>query len=378
MGIIGKIFNFNKSVPMNYWDDLMRQLQGDYDDLHLRQYAVHTVVDRIINVCLLAQFQSEDSSNFLYKLNYKPNPYENGNEFKRKIITNMIYNGECVIVKPFDDYYVAESFTYDDKTKLFTVTTEYSTKEKIYSVDDVIHVRYNNVEFRNFLNSLSNSYDKLYKRVLEVQMRQQQIRVYAPFKGVSAKNEENSKRFMNFLSGMKKQLENESIAVVPRQDDYDVEEHSQNYLGRSAEELGTIENMYVKQVANILQVPPLLFSGDLADTSEHSKNFVRWCVKPIMNEIANEFNAKQTKSSLKNSLITVNTIECVYVSEFEMARDVEKMIGSGVWTIDDVLVQLGKKRENTKDTTRRYLTKNIGIIEQAEEDYNKAKQKKQN
>lgn len=378
MGIIGKIFNFNKSVPMNYWDDLMRQLQGDYDDLHLRQYAVHTVVDRIINVCLLAQFQSEDSTNFLYKLNYKPNPYENGNEFKRKIITNMIYNGECVIVKPFDDYYVADSFSYDKKTKLFTVTTEYSTIEKTYSVDDVIHVRYNNVEFRNFLNSLSNSYDKLYKRVLEVQMRQQQIRVYAPFKGVSAKNEENSKRFMNFLSGMKKQLENESIAVVPRQDDYDVEEHSQNYLGRSAEELGTIENMYVKQVANILQVPPLLFSGDLADTSEHSKNFVRWCVKPIMNEIANEFNAKQTKSSLKNSLITVNTIECVYVSEFEMARDVEKMIGSGVWTIDDVLVQLGKKRENTKDTTRRYLTKNIGIIEQAEEDYNRTKQKKQN
>lgn len=376
MGIIGKIFNFNKSVPMNYWDDLMRQLQGDYEDLHLRQYAVHTVVDRIINVCLLAQFQSEDSSNFLYKLNYKPNPYENGNEFKRKIITNMIYNGECVIVKPFDDYYVAESFTYDDKTKLFTVTTEYSTIEKTYSVDDVIHVRYNNVKFEEFLRTLRQSYDKLYKRVLEVQMRQQQIRVYAPFKGVSAKNEENNKRFMNFLSGMKKQLENESIAVVPRQDDYDVEEHSQNYLGRSAEELGVIENMYVKQVANILQVPPLLFSGDLADTSEHSKNFVRWCVKPIMNEIANEFNAKQTKSSLKDNLITVNTIECVYVSEFEMARDVEKMIGSGVWTIDDVLVLLGKKRQKAKDTTRRYLTKNIGIIEQAEEDYNKSKQKK--
>lgn len=376
MGIIGNIFNFNKSVPMNYWDDLMRQLQGDYEDLHLRQYAVHTVVDRIINVCLLAQFQSEDSTNFLYKLNYKPNPYENGNEFKRKIITNMIYNGECIIVKPFDDYYVAESFTYDDKTKLFTVTTEYSTIEKTYSVDDVIHVRYNNVKFEEFLRTLRQSYDKLYKRVLEIQMRQQQIRVYAPFKGVSAKNEENAKKFMNFLSGMKKQLENESIAVVPRQDDYDVEEHSQNYLGRSAEELGTIENMYVKQVANILQVPPLLFSGDLADTSEHSKNFVRWCVKPIMNEIANEFNAKQTKSSLKDNLITVNTIECVYVSEFEMARDVEKMIGSGVWTIDDVLVLLGKKRQKTKDTTRRYLTKNIGIIEQAEEDYNRIKQKK--
>lgn len=376
MGIIGNIFNFNKSVPMNYWDDLMRQLQGDYEDLHLRQYAVHTVVDRIINVCLLAQFQSEDSSNFLYKLNYKPNPYENGNEFKRKIITNMIYNGECVIVKPFDDYYVAESFTYDDKTKLFTVTTEYSTIEKTYSVDDVIHVRYNNVKFEEFLRTLRQSYDKLYKRVLEVQMRQQQIRVYAPFKGVTSKSEENAKKFMNFLSGMKKQLENESIAVVPRQDDYDVEEHSQNYLGRSAEELGTIENMYVKQVANILQVPPLLFSGDLADTSEHSKNFVRWCVKPIMNEIANEFNAKQTKSSLKDNLITVNTIECVYVSEFEMARDVEKMIGSGVWTIDDVLVLLGKKRQKTKDTTRRYLTKNIGIIEQAEEDYNRIKQKK--
>lgn len=360
---------------MNYWDDLMVQLKGDYSDLHLQQYAVHTVVDKIINVCLLAKFQSEENKEFLYKLNYRPNIYDNGNEFKRKIITNMLYNGECLVVKIAGDYYVADSFSYNEKTKLFTATTKYNTKEKVYAIDDVIHIKYNNVEFRKFINTLNSSYEKLYKRVLEIQMRQQQIRVYAPFKGVTAKNTENNQKFMNFLSGMKKQLENESVAVVPRQDDYDVEEHSQSYLGRSAEELEVIENMYIKKVANILQVPPLLFSGDLADTSEHSKNFVRWCVKPIMNEIANEFNAKQTKSSLKNSLITVNTIECVYVSEFEMANDVEKMIGSGVWTIDDVLVLLGKKRENSKDTTRRYLTKNIGIIEQAQEDYNKTKQK---
>ena len=53
----------------------------------------------------------------------------------------------------------------------------------------------------------------------------------------------------------------------------------------------------------------------------------------------------------------------LYASEFAMARDVEKMIGSGVWTIDDVLELKGDKRLNTTTTTQRYLTKNIAPLD---------------
>ena len=88
-------------------------------------------------------------------------------------------------------------------------------------------------------------------------------------------------------------------------------------------------------------------------------NFINQCIQPLMELITTEINAKYfSKSKLKEDRLTYNTMRLLYASEFSMAKDVEKMIGSGVWTIDDILELKGNRRLNTKITTQRYITKN--------------------
>ena len=170
--------------------------------------------------------------------------------------------------------------------------------------------------------------------------------------------------FYDYLKNTKKTLEDESIAVVPVQDDYEINEESQNYLGRSVTEVGEVEKLYIRQVSNILQVPHMLITGELADVSVHNASFIKYCIRPLMELIATEINSKYfTKAELDSGvMIRVNTVHLTYDSEFEMAKDVEKMVGSGAWTIDDILELQGRERLNTKATTQRYLTKNIAPL----------------
>ena len=362
--MIGKPYDPDaQSLPVSQWTEVYE----DYADTHLRQSATDTVVGKIKNSISLVRFHSNDRT-LEYRLNVKPNQNMNANEFKTKLVDKMIFDGEALVVIIHDQFYVADSWTVDKKVfkpnfYYDVVIDGYEINRSFYE-NEVFHFDYHNAKFKRFLNHLDDSYGKLFKRLIEIHMREQQIRVYAKFPGLTSKSPEEQSRFTKYLKGLERKIKEDSVVIAPRQDDYDIEENSQNYLGRSVSEVQTLENMYVSQVANALQVPPLIFSGELADVSHHNENYIRDCIRPLVDIIATEINAKYFKVAelAETQGVKPNTIQLLYNSEFAMAKDGEKMIGSGIWTIDDVLEQQGKPRLNTPLTTRRYLTKNIAPL----------------
>ena len=83
-----------------------------------------------------------------------------------------------------------------------------------------------------------------------------------------------------------------------------------------------------------------------------------------MQVIVNEINAKYftKEEEARNEILSVNTIGLIYNSELEMAKEVRTMIESAIWTIDDINEILGKPKENTPLTTRRYITRNMAPL----------------
>ena len=345
------------------------ELYGEYTNVHLKQVAIDTVVGKIKTASQLVMFNSTDAE-LNYKLNVRPNNNQNAIEFRNEIIDRLLFEGECLIFMENNNLLIADSWeetdTYLNEKLYKNIYISGNLWRKTYRSSEVYHLKYHNHKFKSFINQLDESYGKLFKRLIDVQMREQQIRVYARFKMLNGQGSQDEQlaKFKKYLSGIHDSIVNDSVAILPRQDDYDVEERSQTANGRSVEEVGRLENMYIRDVANALQVPPLLFSGDLSDISQHNQNFVRWCIRPLNEIIANEFNAKYfTKDEFKDGKrMTVNTVWVIYNSEFEMAKDAEKMVGSAVWTIDDILILQGKKPLNTKVTEQRYLTKNLAPL----------------
>ena len=356
---------YDKSVskiPISEWDDIMH----GYSDTHLRQSALDTVIGKIKNTSNLMKFDTTDEV-LNHKLNVKPNDNENKSDFRSKVIDRMLLEGECLVIRINGNLYVADSFSIDgrefgQKTYKDIVVGEV-VLHKHFKSKDVFHFRYTNDKLKKFLRDLDESYAKLFKRLIEVHMRNNQIRIYAEF-AQSKKDDNTQQKYKDFLRGAENKIKNDSVAMIPTQKDYNLTENAQNYESRSIKEVGDLENMYVRQVANILQVPPLLFSGDLADVSQHKDSYIKDCVRPLMQVMADEVNAKYFSLSeyVKDGGVKVNAVHALFNSEFEMGNATEKMIGSGVWTVDDILELTGKERENTVVTTQRYLTKNIAPI----------------
>lgn len=351
-------------------------IHTSYKQTHLQQSALDVVVGKIITICNLVVFKT-DEKDLDYRLNVKPNDNQNALDFRSEMIRRILVDGEALIVKKEDGWYLADSWSVDDKAmKAKTYSNVFVGGMRLYkrfTANDVLHIKYHNKKLKKYLNDLNDTYAKLFERVIDVHMRDQQIRIFAKFPGLAGKSEAERKAHAEihkkFLRGLSDQIKNESVVVVPRQDDYEVEEKSQSYLGRSVSEVGLVENIYITRVANALQVPPLLFSDDFADVSHHNENMIRWCIKPLIELITTEINAKCfTKYEYKKGKhVRANYGRAIYTDEFAMAKDVEKMVGSGVWTIDDVLESLGRQRIGTEETTRRYMTKNLAPIALLEE-----------
>lgn len=357
------ILNRQKAYDVSDWQSLYELST----ETHLKQMALDTVIGRIQAACALITLDSEDHE-LSYRLNVRPNLNENAIEFRDKLIYRLLTDGEVLAVVVNDQMLLVDSWQVStdvvkERTYKDIVIGDLKLR-KTFKSSDVFHFKYRNNRLKRYMTQLTDTYAKLFNRILEVQMRESQLRIYAKFPGTSRKGDDNQQKFKNFLRNLETELNTKSIVVTPHQDDYSVQEEKPSYLGRSSGELGTIENVYLKNVANALNVSPLLFSGDLADVSQHTENFVIQCIQPIMEILATEINSKyfDVKESKKNKL-TYNTVRLLYASEFKMAKDVEKMLGSGVWNVDDVLTLMGRSPLNTKQSKRRYLTKNLGPLD---------------
>ncbi len=348
--------------PISDWEFLI----DDFEKTHLKQAALDTVLGRILASASLVDFRTKDEE-LSYLLNVAPNYNENAKDFRSKLLTHLLLDGEVVVVQINNMWYIADAFTVNDR-----VMTEktYSNifingldLKKPFLASEVYHFRYYNTKLSKFIKQLDDSYAKLFTRLIDVQLRQNQLRIYTKFKGISnpSGQEDDVKKYKNYLQSLSTALRENSVVVSPRNDAYELEEKTDNYLGRSVDELQKLENIYIGKVANALQLSPLLFTGDLADVSQHEKNAIKYAIRPLFEIITTEISKKYFGKEYACDLIA-NLIPLTYNNEFEMAKDIEKIVGSAVFTPDDVLEMLGHERTNLPVMKEHYLTKNMEAL----------------
>ena len=361
------VFNYLKNLLTGYSPSDWEILVDDYEKVHLKQSALDTVLGRITASASLVDFRTKDKE-LSYILNTAPNANENAKDFRTKLLRTMILDGEVLVVQLNDKWYVADGFSVDDKVlaeKTYSnIFIDGLGLNKPFIASEVYHFKYHNSKLSKLLKELDNSYVNLFSQLLSVQMRQGQLRIYAKFKGFSDPNKkgEEEKKFKAYLSSLSEALKNNSVVVSTRNDSYDLEEKTDNYLGRSVDELQKMENIYIAKVANALQLSPLLFTGDLADVEQHEKNAVKYAIRPLFEIITTETNKKYFGRDYEADLVA-NVTPLTYNNEFEMAKDIEKLVGSAVFTPDDVLEMLGKERTGLPEMMQHYLTKNMEALD---------------
>lgn len=320
---------------------------------YLKIMAKNTVLDFVARTMstLEVKFKNKDgTADWEYILNVRPNNDMSAATFWEKFFYRLMdYNEVLVIFTEDNQLLIADDFSrteyavYDD---VFTgVTVKNYVFQKSFNMSDVIYIEYNNDKLDRFTKGLFEDYSELFGRIIEIAMRNNQIRGSVSINATATANEkkdENGKtrteKLQEYVDKIYQAFKTKSVAIVAKVKNIDYEEYTnkQGVSNQSLDELNKMKTSLIDDVANAIGVPTALIYGEKADLDSNLDAFRKLCIVPLMKKLQDELMAKiiTKKEYQKGERIKVSNV--LPVSIIEKATQLDKVASSGAFYVDEV------------------------------------------
>lgn len=309
-----------------------------------------------------------------YHWNVEPNRNQNSSEFLRELVSKLLTRNEALVVETSyggeQQLWIADSWQASDdaiRERTYTdVVVGGMTMTKKFRERDVLHFKLNdrNAELR--LNMMTAGHAQMIEaaRKCYIQSSGQKIKVHIG-------QIESGKP--GFRENLKNQIEktvkpwiSNPESVLPEFDGYDYKIMDSSKLAdhKSARDL---INDVLDMTAQTYMIPPVLLRGDVAGTKDAMQRFLTFCIDPICAMLEEEINRKRYgRAEMENgNYLHIDTTMIEHFDLIGNADKIERLVGSGVYSINDILEAVGGERINEDWADRHWLTLNISNIAQA-------------
>lgn len=351
-----------------------------YDTNHrayLKKMALETCINFIGRTISQSDFRfmkngKRELNDWHYLLNVRPNTDQSAADFWQDFIYKLIYENEVlVILTDNNDLLIADDFTRDEFAvypDIFrNVTVKDYTFKRTFRMDEVIYLTYNNEKLTKYMDGMFDDFGDLFSRMIEVSLRNNQIRATVSIDSTQSLNEDNRTKLQKFIDKLFAAFSKNSVAIVPKLKGFEYNEVSNgNSNGQSIEELTKLKRSLIDDVADILGIPNTLIHGEMAEYETAIKAYIKFCVNPLLKKIKDELNAKiLTKEEyLKGSKIEVKGIAEKEI--IELAEAIDKLVASGTFTRNEVRELVGAERSDNTALDEYVITKNYTSVEGGE------------
>lgn len=320
---------------------------------YLKIMAKNTVLDFVARTMstLEVKFKNKDgTADWEYILNVRPNNDMSAATFWEKFFYRLMDDNEVLVIFTednqlliADDFSRTEYAVYDD---VFTgVTVKNYVFQKSFNMSDVIYIEYNNDKLDRFTKGLFEDYSELFGRIIEIAMRNNQIRGSLSINATATANEkkdENGKtrteKLQEYVDKIYQAFKTKSVAIVAKVKNIDYEEYTnkQGVSNQSLDELNKMKTSLIDDVANAIGVPTALIYGEKAELDSNLQAFRKLCIAPLMKKLQDELMAKIiTKKEYKNGE-RIKVSKVLPVSILENATQIDKIVSSGTFLRDEV------------------------------------------
>ncbi len=320
---------------------------------YLKIMAKNTVLDFVARTMstLEVKFKNKDgTADWEYILNVRPNNDMSAATFWEKFFYRLMDDNEVLVIFTednqlliADDFSRTEYAVYDD---VFTgVTVKNYVFQKSFNMSDVIYIEYNNDKLDRFTKGLFEDYSELFGRIIEIAMRNNQIRGSVSINATATANEkkdENGKtrteKLQEYVDKIYQAFKTKSVAIVAKVKNIDYEEYTnkQGVSNQSLDELNKMKTSLIDDVANAIGVPTALIYGEKAELDSNLQAFRKLCLAPLMKKLLDELMAKIiTKKEYKNGE-RIKVSKVLPVSILENATQIDKIVSSGTFLRDEV------------------------------------------
>lgn len=326
--------------------------QDDSERAYLKKLSIDTCINFLARTISQAEFRIMDGdtiqrNNWYYKLNVRPNTDQSSTAFWQYFVYKLLFDNEVLVVlTDTDDLVVADSWIrneyalYEDTFESVTVKN-YTFKRK-FAMNEVIYLKYNNEALENYIAGLFGDYGELFGRMLEVSLRNYQIRGTVEVNQIQGSDDEKQNQLQTFIDKMFAAFK-KPIALVPVSKGFKYEELSSKSgeTNQSFEELAKLKSAMITEIAKLIGIPPALVHGEMADLEQNMTSYIDFCVKPLQKKIEDELNAKlfEPYEYAEGKHVDISGID--KPDPIKDAARIDKAISSGFMNINEVRKEYG-------------------------------------
>ena len=305
--------------------------------------------------------------------NYEPNPNQTKEEFFQALVGALYKNGEALVVEVGDYRYVADSFGTEKSLSgdIYTdVVVRGQSLNRTYLAKDVLHFTLSGIGMTAVLQAVSTSEGKLIKSASSSYIRNQGTRGVLHIDDLAEADADFDETYEDLINDKFKKYFTAENAVLPLFKGYDFSMQESTGGSTKASLSGTrdIRSMYddiVELTAQTFGVPLSIVTGKNV-TKEDFSQFLTSVVKPVAEMIAQEINRKVygQRLTFQGTHIGANYGNVKHLDIFEIADPIDKLIGSGALTINDIRKRLGLDPIDAEWADEHWMTKNYSPAEE--------------
>ena len=311
-----------------------------------------------------------------YKLNLKPNDNESGTEFFYRLVYDLLFYEEILIVEIGHSLYISTNWQ-SNKTILHQKVYSHVeivdeedntiTLEKTFLSSEVIHLSIKNRKITNCLDSFFADFGDL----LDVATSQftngnaSKWRLMSPGQQVRYKDATTGKEvsYEEYISKLTSGLFGKEDKVILLAETVKLENLNSNHEVSSEKILKLIETAE-NEVAKSFNIPLDMFHGNKTDKSASSKDYFTFAVFPIMQIIEDALNRTliSKEDYLKGSCLVFNRFNMEYIDILDSASGIDKLFSDG-FSHNEICGFLNVPRLNEPWADRHFITKNYDLAE---------------
>ncbi|HDG6295023.1 TPA: phage portal protein [Staphylococcus aureus] len=375
MGLLSDLFKSNRKTA----EQLGLSIVLASKKTHIKRLAINSCIELIAKTVSQVEFKIKDNNKYTkdsmyYKLNVKPNINESATQFWQKAIYKLLYDNELLIIQnDSEDLLVADSYQVTEYAHVPNIYSQVRIGDfeytRTFNSNDVIHIKYNNENSESILNELYGDYGDLFARFIEFQMRKSQVRSIVKIDSKWGNDKERRAKVNKFIQDIYQNFKDKSFAIVPEQEGIQYKEQTLSQAANSVDDVDKVGKQFLNNCAIKFGIPVQLLTGDIAEVDQNMKRFIKMTIKPLLQLIVTELNAKlfDEKQYLNDSKIIANTLPITFDSIFDMANQIDKLVASSVFVGNEIRRELGYEESKDELMNEHLVTKNYQTLKQLRE-----------
>lgn len=372
--LVRRLFNFKEE------EIILTQEQADkQNNMLLESFALTTVISTIsalLSKCEFVTFENGKPAKgeLWHILNVKPNSNQCKSEFWQEYFCKLLLNSEALIVPVNDKLIIADGFNKEDRVLYGSTFTDVYRDDfsfgRTFFAEDVFYLKYSNANVRNIVINIISDYAELIGEASDRYYKaggNKGIVEVSPIAQGNPKFEENFQKLMNqaFRPFFKSR-----DAVLPLSQGYRYIplESKENKNTNTVSDYKSLFDDAVKRCAQAFRMSPALIGGDIAGIKEGLDYTLTACIDPLAHMVGEMLTARNYSSRevvAGGKSIKLDTTAIKHIDIFDMAANIDKLIASGFYCIDEARRSAGIFEIGEEWSSMHYITKNYENVREA-------------